>query len=82
MFLEPREVFDVAFLGWGRRPGDFDIVTCYDWARLTEAVAAWLPCPFEEAAEYVSFNIEGAWVGTATPLIVHRAPPSDLEALL
>lgn len=82
MFIEPRHIFDVAFIGWGRRPADTEITTCYDWFRLTEAASHWLSCTFEEAAEYVAFNIDGAWVGPATPLIVNRGTPAQLEELL
>ena len=32
---------------------------------------------FEEAQEYISFNIEGAYVGEDTPIIVWKADPDE-----
>lgn len=82
MFLEPRNVYDIAFLGWGRRPGDDDVVAVYDWHRLCEALMLNYAFDALEACDHISSNMEGAWLGPNTPLIIHRGTPYDLEQLL
>ena len=32
---------------------------------------------FEEASEWISFNIEGAWLGEGTPIILGEMSPED-----
>ena len=81
-FLEPRNVFDVALMGWGRRPADEEPILVYDWLSLIEAVAHWQQWDWERASEYVSTQIETAWVGPATPLILARSTATALEELL
>lgn len=82
MFLEPRAIYDIAFIGWGRRPGDAEIVAVYDWQRLCDAVMDAYDFDALDACDHVASNIEDAWAGPSTPLIIHRGTPYDLEQLL
>jgi hypothetical protein len=82
LFLYPRLVFDPAFIGWGRRPGDPCPLAVYDFARCVEAVRQWYEMDNDEAHEYVTTQCEGAWLGPGTPLIMQVGTPGHLEELL
>lgn len=74
LFLDPREFFDAALVGtteepkdhWPRRGGV--MVAVYDREKCVEAVAAWLECDLDAAAEWYEFNTAGAWNGEGTPV--------------
>jgi len=59
---------DEAIIGFARRCGQ-PTIAVYDYNVLVS-----LHCKMgmteEEAVEYISFNIEGAWVGEGTPALV------------
>jgi len=63
------EGMDEALVGyavqWGSPP-----LPVYDGEKIVEILAK--DMGFEEAAEHFSFNIECAYVGSGTPLILHR----------
>lgn len=82
LFLYPRLVFDAAFLGWGRRAGDPCPVAVYDFEACIKAVMRWYDLGIEAAHDYVTTQLEGAWLGPGTPLIIQQAPIEDLEELL
>mgnify|MGYP003340348564 FL=1 len=42
----------------------------------------WYDLDIEAAHDYVSTQLEGAWLGPGTPLIIQSAPIEDLEELL
>ena len=46
-------------------------VVVYDYSRLLRCFEK-QGMTFEEAQEWVSFNIEGAWVGAGTPAVMYR----------
>lgn len=69
--------FDGALIGmanvWQRHPsGGAEVVSTlvYSGTKIIETLVRESGCSFEEAEEYVSYNIEGAYVGPATPIIV------------
>lgn len=64
--------FNAAILGVGERCGQPPIVV-YDAERCLDVLMGW-DMDYEEAAEYLSFNVTGAWVGPSTPLFLWRAP--------
>ena len=82
LFLAPRLVFDYAFLGWGRRPGDPVPIAVYDFERCVAAAMRWFDLSTEDAHDYVCTQCEGAWLGPGTPLILQAGTPSALEDLL
>lgn len=79
LLLEPRLVFDSAFLGYGERPGDPVPVPIYDYDKVIDALIWWHECSRDEALEYVDFNVAGAWVGPGTPLLLHRCTVRTFE---
>lgn len=81
-FLYPRLVFDTAFIGWARRPGDPVPIAIYDQEACVRAAVRWFDLPPEDAQDYVSTQCAGAWLGPGTPLILHTGTPADLEELL
>jgi hypothetical protein len=82
LFLYPRIVFDPAFIGWGRRPGDPTPITIYAYLPCVNACMKWYNMSHEEAAEYVTAQVESYWRGPSTPMIISTGIPADLEALL
>ena len=67
--------FDDAILGVGYRCGQMPIVV-YDSAKVIDILMERDGMTHEEAEEYFSFNIEGAWVGEHTPIWL-RVPEQD-----
>jgi len=57
--------FDAAFIGIVTRCGQPPIAI-YDHARCVEVLVA-DGLTYEEAVEYMDFNVTGAWVGPSTP---------------
>jgi hypothetical protein len=82
LFLEPRLVYDCAFLGWGRRPADPTPIAVYDWTKVRDACRVWHAMTFDEADEFVSVTIEAAWLGPGTPLLLQTGSITELEDLL
>lgn len=72
LLLEPRLVFDTAFLGYGMRCGDSIPYAIYDYDKVIDALVWWHECPREEAVEYCLYNIENGWAGPGTPLLLKR----------
>lgn len=82
LLLEPRSVYDAAFLGWGRRPGDPTAIAVYSYTRIIKSFMQHANCDWDEAEAFTSYNTEGAWLGRGTPLIIHEGTPAELEELL
>lgn len=61
--------FDPAIVGIGERCGQPPVVI-YSRAKLIACFKEACGGTWEDAEEYVSFNIEGAWVGEDTPIIL------------
>jgi len=38
--------------------------------------------PYDEAVEYIEFNVVGAWVGEQTPMFVRSIPENNLPRFL
>jgi hypothetical protein len=63
--------FDEAFLGVASRFG-MEEVFAYDFDKVLKILQERDGMSFDEAVEYVDFNILGAWVGDKTPLFVKQ----------
>lgn len=61
--------FDEAFIGWSRRINE-PLLAVYDYDALIKVCVERDGMDFEEAVEYVDYNVVGAWVGEQTPIIV------------
>ena len=63
--------FDVAVIGVGSRCGEPDVVV-YDVDLCIQVLMERDEMTYEEAAEFISYNTVGAWVGDRTPMYVKR----------
>ena len=61
--------FDEAFIGWSRRINE-PLLAVYSYDGLIKVCTERDGMSFDEAVEYVDFNVAGAWVGEQTPIIV------------
>lgn len=66
------EILDAAIIGTAERCSKPNLVV-YDYNKLIECFVK-DGMTEEEAAEWVSFNIAGAWVGDGTPLLFNPLP--------
>lgn len=62
------EGFDEAIVGIVRRCASPDLL-CYSWEKMIEVLCKKGSTP-EDAAEYLYFNVLGAWVGDLTPVVL------------
>jgi hypothetical protein len=61
--------FDEAFIGFSQRINE-PILAVYSYDKLINVCMERDGMEYEEAMEYVDFNVVGAWVGEQTPIIV------------
>jgi hypothetical protein len=67
---------DEAIVGVGCRCGQ-PLVVVYDRDKLIQHFHK-EGMTLEEAEEWVSYNIEGAWLGEGTPVIMEAASPKEI----
>jgi hypothetical protein len=67
LVMEP-SYFDAAILGVVTRIG-LEAV-CYDTEKVIELLMQHDGMGYEEAVEYMDFNMKGAWVGETTPVFL------------
>lgn len=63
-------LFGVALM-WGSDGSRIDVLV-YDAEKMRDKLIAQYGLTFEEAREYIEFNIEGAYMGPGTPIIAWR----------
>ena len=61
--------FDEAFIGWSRRINE-PLLAVYSYDGLIKVCTERDGMSFDEAVEYVDYNVAGAWVGEQTPIIL------------
>ena len=61
--------FDEAFIGWSRRINE-PLLAVYSYDGLIKVCTERDGMDYEEAVEYVDYNVVGAWIGEQTPIIV------------
>lgn len=61
--------FDEAFIGFSRRINE-PVLAVYSYEKLIKVCMERDGMDYEEAVEYVDFNVVSAWVGEQTPIIV------------
>jgi hypothetical protein len=64
---------DAALIGRGERCGQVPVAV-YSYRKLVRCFMR-MGMDEEEAEEWISFNIAGAWVGPHTPVILYRPTP-------
>ena len=62
--------FDEAVLGVGRRCGQ-PVLLVYDYQKCCEVLVKRDKMTYEEAEEFMEYNVVGAWVGDKTPVFVN-----------
>ena len=63
--------FDNAIIGVGERHST-DSMIVYDYEKMVKILVMRDDMTYEEAEEYIDFNIIGAWIGDTTPIIVRQ----------
>ena len=62
--------FEHAFLGTTQRMNE-PLLAVYSYPLMIEPLMLRDGMSYEEAEEYIDFNVAGAWVGEQTPIIIH-----------
>lgn len=65
--------FDEAFIGLSQRINE-PLLAVYSYDKMVDVLVQRDEMEYEEAVEYIDFNVIGAWVGSQTPLIVTSIP--------
>lgn len=61
--------FDDAFIGFSQRINE-PLTAVYSYEKMLEVLIERDGMDYDEAAEYLDFNVLGAWVGPQTPIVV------------
>ena len=64
--------FDEAIIGTAQRPGH-PMIVVYSYDKCIEVLVR-EGRTVKEAHEHMASNVEGAWVGDRTPIVVHKLP--------
>ena len=70
--------FDNAIIGVGER-NNTDSMIVYDYDKMVKVLVTRDDMSYEEAEEYIDFNIIGAWIGDTTPIIVRNKSIEEIE---
>ena len=70
--------FDNAIIGVGER-NNTDSMIVYDYNKMVKILVTRDDMSYEEAEEYIEFNIVGAWIGDTTPIIVTKKNIEEIE---
>ena len=70
--------FEQAFIGIARRCGQ-PAIAAYDRDRCIGILVDRDGMSYDEAEEFFEFNVQGAWVGPHTPVILERATPQPIQ---
>ena len=61
--------FDEAFIGLTHRI-NHPVLAVYSWEKMVDVLVERDEMEYEDAVEYIDFNVLGAWVGEGTPIVV------------
>ena len=70
--------FDSAIIGVGER-NNTDSMIVYDYDKMVKVLVTRDDMSYEEAEEYIDFNIVGAWIGDTTPIIVTKKSIKEIN---
>lgn len=70
--------FDNAIIGVGER-NNTDSMIVYDYNKMVKILVTRDDMSYEEAEEYIDYNIVGAWIGDTTPIIVTKKNIEEIE---
>ena len=68
--------FEGAFVGVGSQFNT--LVAVYDLDKMMSILMERDGMSYDDAEEYISFNVTGAWVGPKTPIFLRRAPLEEV----
>ena len=71
--------FDEAFIGVSQRINE-PLLAVYSYPQMVETLMFRDGMTYEEAEEYLEYNVIGAWVGEQTPLIVRPMHQQSFSA--
>lgn len=63
--------FEDALLGFAQRMNE-PLLAVYSYSKMVDVLIERDEMTYEEATEYIDFNVVGAWVGEYTPMIVRE----------
>ena len=66
--------FEHAFLGTTQRINE-PVLAVYSYPLMVETLMLRDGMSFDEAVDYMDFNVTGSWVGEQTPIIIHPINP-------
>ena len=69
---------DNAIIGVGER-NNTDSMIVYDYNKMVKILVTRDDMSYEEAEEYIDYNIVGAWIGDTTPIIVTKKNIEEIE---
>ena len=70
--------FDSAIIGVGER-NNTDSMIVYDYDKMVKVLVTRDDMSYEEAEEYIDFNIVGDLIGDTTPIIVNKKSIKEIE---
>ena len=70
--------FDNAIVGVGER-NNTDSMIVYDYNKMVNVLMTRDGMTYEEAEEYIDFNIVGAWIGDTTPIILKNKSIEEIN---
>ena len=70
--------FDNAIIGVGER-NNTDSMIVYDYDKMVKVLVTRDDMSYEEAEEYIDYNVIGAWIGDTTPIIVSKKSIKKIE---
>lgn len=69
--------FEEALIGFGQRINE-PLLAVYDYDKMVDVLMFRDGMTYDEAIEYIDFNVVGAWVGEQTPMFVRSVPEDNL----
>ena len=70
--------FGNAIIGVGER-NNTDSMIVYDYDKMVKVLVTRDDMSYEEAEEYIDYNVIGAWIGDTTPIIVSKKSIKEIE---
>ena len=73
--------FEKVFIGWFRRCGE-PMVAVYDYEKAVDILIERDGMEYEDAVEYMEFNVTGAWMGKGTPAFLVRESLEEFNGMI
>lgn len=77
ILLEPRDVYDPAFLGLTTRADHSAPIAIYDYQACVEAAARWQDITVLSAIDLVMATVALPWQGPGSPMLLYRLEDFD-----